>query len=468
MAMTPEQQRAIAITQTEMAMKKAQLADGEETTEANAPGVHTLPYYVDDMGNIIPKDEPQPQTLQENAQDAFGFNDYVERGTLLPLGKTQDGEIEFAMPQIAVDMATSSLLPGHAYEGGSYTGDDVSRFALDYAVPASISNPSRATPLTRRQFIEAAPSTEDLSSAAGPLFKSAKESGVALTSDRYADFLVDLETRLVNEGIDNMLHPKATAVFDALSRRLGDDPTIGELMTMRRQIGTASNSIAPELADERRIAVIMRENLDGLIDNMTDADIVAGSAAGVSDNLSAARDLWSRSKKSEIIDDIIARAENQASGVENGIRIGFRALLNNPKRLRGFTPDEISAMKEVVAGTASTKALRLLGKLSFGTKGTNFLGGSIGMAAGSAAGGYVGGAAAPILGYMAQKAADASTRRGGDLVRALAATGGQLPGGNSGRLAEMLLKGFPPLVGTGAPEKPEDEGGRLSRRLQDM
>lgn len=384
-------------------------------------------------------------TLQDRAREVFGFEDYVDRGTVLPLGRTAEGDVEFAMPQVGVDMATSLLLPGHVLQGGAYTGDDVTRFALDLALPAT----GRGG-VTKREFIDRAPSTEDLSSIASPMFKSARDSGAALNGDRYADFLGDLETRLIREGVDKMLHPKATAVFDAMTKRLGDNPTIADLMTMRRQIGIAANSTVPELADERRLAGIMRDQLDDMIDNMTDADLVAGTAAGVSDNLAKARSLWSRAKKSETIDDIIARAELQASGTENGLRIGFRQLLKDKKRLRGFTPAEVAAMKDVVNGGSLIKAMRTLGKLSFGTTGSNFLGGSIGIAAGGSIGnaiggplgGIVGGALAPLTGLMFQKAADASTRRAADFARALVASGGKLPNGG-GLLFPMMQRYLP-------------------------
>ena len=410
--------------------------------------------------------QPAPLTLQDRAQDVFGFNNYTERHPILPFGMNEDGSTELAMPQVGVDMLTSFLLPGHVAQGGSYTGDDVTRFALDYAVPATAGNPMRPAAMTKREFIQNAPSTEDLSSAASPLFTAARGSGAAVSGERYVDFLANLETRLATEGVDKMLHPKVTAVFDSMSKRLGEDPTIADLMTIRRQIGIAANSTAPELADERRIAGIMRDQLDGLIDNLGDGDLVSGTVSGVSDNLAEGRALWSRAKKSEIIDDVIARADNQASGVENGLRIGFRQLLNNKKLIRGFSPEEVAAIKDVVAGTPSIRAMRLLGKLSFGTKGNNFLGGSIGVTGGAAALGPFGAAAAPVLGYAAQKGADAATRRSAELARAMAATGTQMPNGG-GRLTEMMLRGLPPVVGAQNPQV-QPGGNRLADRLRKL
>ena len=62
-----------------------------------------------------------PPTLAERAQQVYGFDPNLDRAAILPLAKNPQGEVEFAFPQIAVDLAKSALLPGHVYRGGSYT-----------------------------------------------------------------------------------------------------------------------------------------------------------------------------------------------------------------------------------------------------------------------------------------------------------------------------------------------------------
>lgn len=410
---------------------------------------------------------PPREPLQDKVKAQLGLKDYRQRGTILPIGENDDKSLELAWPQVAVDMATSFALPQHAASGGQYTLKDVTKFALDYAVPATMKDFARGKPLTKSEIIENAPSTDDLAFRGGAKFDAAKNSGVRLNQDKYLDFMVDLEKGLAKEGIDPMLHPKAAAVVKAMTKRVGDEVDIGDLQTVRRQIGIASNSVAPELADERRLAAIMRDSLDSMIDDVTDADLVSGKSEGVADGLKTARALWSRSKKSEIIDGLIEKAQTQASGNENGLRIGLRSLLNNKKAIRGFSDDEISAIKEVVNGTVSTKAMRLLGKMSFGTKGgSNFLGGAIGVGAGSSAFGPLGGVTAPAIGYAAQKAADYTTQRGADYIRALAATGGVAPQARS-QIIEALSRSAPATVGA-MDELPADQRAKIIDALMQL
>jgi hypothetical protein len=411
-----------------------------------------------------------PQTLQQRSKDVFGFKDYAHRGTLLPLGRTREGKTELATPGIIRDMMESALLPGHVSKGGSYTPEDALRFTLDYAAPATAHKPT----LTRKALTKSAPTTEQLKGQAKAFKTSAVESGTVVKPDSYLDLMTRMESAVTKNKINSTLHPRANEVYKILSDALGQDMDVEDLMVARRLIGVAQRSVTPELADERRIAGLMEDMLDDFVDNLKPADLVSGDPLKVGKNLTQFRSLWSRAKKSELIEGIMEKATTQASGFENGIRIGFRSLLNNKKQLRGFSPDEVKIMKEIVQGTSGQKLLRLLGKMSFGTRGgSNFLGGSIGAGAGAALGSEIAGPlgagigalAAPAVGYAAQKGADYGTRKGAELARAMAATGGRLPrGGPQQGVFNLLMQGAMPGAGTLVPRPPSLMDNKFAQR----
>ncbi len=415
--------------------------------------------------------EPPPQrvpTLQERGREVYGFEDLAERGNILPIGRTQEGEITAAMPQFLVDMAESVLLPGHAMGGGRYTAEDVLKMVLDWAAPATAARGVGAGRgamgggQTRgRQLLREAPTTEQLKQQARRVKGAAVAQGANPTPESYLNLMAEIEDLGYGYRMHPTLQPKSSAAFEILSGQLGKNLDIQDLMTSRRVLQNAQKGASPDLASDRELARQMMERLDDWVDNLSPDDL----AVPVDDPqapgrmLRDFRSLWHRAAKSQEIEEIIEGAGLQASGFENGIRIGFRQLLKDKKRIRGYSPQEKRLMRQIVEGTGGQKMLRLLGKLSFGTRGgSNFLGGSIGTGGGAAAGGAMGGpvgaaigaVASPAIGYGAQKAADAAAGRSAAIARALAASGGGTvtPTTQSQALAELLMRAGAPVAGT--------------------
>lgn len=402
----------------------------EVTAPDGASEQEVMDYVKQNMQAPVPKGPP---TLQQRAQEVYGFDPDVRRSALLPFGE-KGGKTVPAMPQVGVDILSSALLPGHVKQGGSYTPEDATKFALDIAAPAT-SKAMRSATKPKGQIIKEAPATEDLATQGGRMFQSARDSGITLDPDDYVNFLSDVENAVSGE-LDSMLHPKAFAALNAAIKRIGKDLTLQDLQIIRRQMGVATRSTTPELADERRIASIMMDKLDDVVE-------------GLSSLPREARRVWARAKKSQTIEDAIEAAKTQASGFENGLRIQFRQILRSPKKSRGFSPDELKAMKQVANGDASQWALRILGILGFGTTGSqpNIVGAGIGSYLGAAVGGPYGAAAVPLLGHGAKRVAESRAHRNAQLARALAATGGKMPRPET-RLQGLMALSTAPLLGT--------------------
>lgn len=220
--------------------------------------------------------------------------------------------------------------------------------------PPAVANVSKNTVPTRAELAEAAQAA----------YKRADEAGVVVS----ANSLFKLKTRVASmakkEGIDKDLHPDSTAALRRILETKGQK-TLSELETLRKVAKDAQGSLKPA---DKRLAGMIVDELDSYIDNIGGADVVAGDVTKVS-ALKEARGYYSRAKKSEIIEDLMQRAEDSAkqfsgAGLENSIRIEFKNLAKNPKRMRMFTKDEQAAIRRVAQGGPMENAMRYIGKLA--------------------------------------------------------------------------------------------------------
>ena len=269
---------------------------------------------------------------------------------------------------------------------------------------------------SNKKFIAEAPSPNQLQGQASTLFQQAEQSGVKFKTDYFKQFADDTLSTLVDQGADTILSPKVSRVADLLgkARDQGRSPSIAEMSILRRQFGNAAGSAD---AAERRLAGIAIDKID---------DFVEGGAGHVGAKLGEARALWSRLRKSEMIDGAIENAGAAQQGVEAGLRAEFKALYRarNSRKMRGFTKDEMAAIKKVAMGDITSNTLRRIGSLGGGSGSSrNMLNLLIGTGTGAAVGGPVGAVAVPLAGYGAQRAATAMTQNRADLARAVTARG---------------------------------------------
>ena len=393
-------------------------------------------------------------SLEQRGEDVFGFDPKAKRlpGFLPhPRGsmKGEKGPIDWTdwiAGKSMVDVVNRALLPGHAAQGGQYSQGDVGGFALDYAMPGAqgLTHARRNLP-TRKEFVKNAPTTDQIKQEAGGIFGSVRGSGGAVGGNTYGSFLGDVGAKVMDEGLDDVLHPKSSAAFKNIQKLLFNEDgtasasvTVKQLITARRQLGVARRGHTDELADDRRLAEIMTDMLDDFVDN-------AFSEAGP--KLAKARKLWSNAKKSEMIEEAIEAGANYKQGLEAGIRQAISNILKSPKKKRGFTKDEIKALQRVVKSDSLTKMFRMLGALDPTRGSNNLLGTMTAVAGGGGAGGYFGGGPGAVLGaigvggagYLGQRAATAGTTNAAEFARALAATGGRSPA-----LAGMQGRGVVP------------------------
>lgn len=251
--------------------------------------------------------------------------------------------------------------------------------------------------------------SDDLKDAAKVVYDAADQMGVVVNPASYQGMVQRLWGRLVNEGVDPTLHPGVISAFQRLDELASQPVAFQTLDILRRVANSAGKSIQNK--DERRLAGIMVDEIDKLMNGLKPADVVQGNGEAAGKLIVAARDLWSRARKSEDLENLLERAADRvganytAAGYQTALRQEFKNLLRNQSALRGFTQDEREMIRGVVRGASVENFLRQVGKLApRGVVGTT-LGGGFGYAAG----GPVGAAAVWGVGEAAKRASTAMT-----------------------------------------------------------
>jgi len=265
----------------------------------------------------------------------------------------------------------------------------------------------------------AVPTVDELKDEARALYKQADASGVTFDKGEVKQAADDIAAKVLSEGIDPTLHPRATAALKRLQEAGATGMTIKDAQTMRRVLAAAAKD--PMNPDEQRIAKIMIDKFDDMVSSK-------------SPELAKAREIYRTAKKGELIETAIELAKSRAnqfsqSGMENALRTEFRYLQRQiiKGQLKGLTQAEVDAINKVADGGTLDNIARYVGKAA-PTGAVSFMaGGGVPFMAGNAIGGPGVGAAASgatmATGLAGRAAAEALTKRNA-LAAALTARNG--------------------------------------------
>jgi hypothetical protein len=282
---------------------------------------------------------------------------------------------------------------------------------------------------------QAAPDIKKIQTAKTNAYAALDDFGVKVKADTFDAFADKINARLTKEGIDQTLTPKSSAALKRITEAKGSDKTLAELDTLRKIAKGAANDIDKT---DARLGNIIIDELDTGINKLSNQ---------IGGKFKEARGLAQRAFKSQDITDMMENASHTASGLENGLRIEARKILKNKKRRKGFSADELAALRKIEQGTTVGNLAKFLGKFgisegqatsmlgaSFGAGG----GGVIGSMFGGPAGGIVGAVAVPAIGQIAKNTAQRITKNNAkftdDLIRA---------GKNSKEVTKAYLKNTP-------------------------
>lgn len=269
-----------------------------------------------------------------------------------------------------------------------------------------------------------APSLEQLRAKQGAAYDAVDASPAQLTPQATQRLQTSVMDRSARDGMDPFLAPKATRTADKINEMI--TPRISEVEKSRRLVGRDVASSIDK--SESAIGMGMKDEITNYLDGLTAQDVTGGDPSAAVSALREGRDMTRRIKKSEDIDQRLYKAENRAAtsgtgGNEvNAIRQNIRQILDDPRKKRNYSKDEVSAMEDIVRGSPTQNALRLLGRFS-PTSGA--LPAMAGVGAGTALGPL--GALPSAAGLLAKGGAEALTKKSVDDLGNLIRNGKPLP-----------------------------------------
>jgi hypothetical protein len=348
----------------------------------------------------------------------------------------------------ASDKLAESGYPGAA-TAVSIGADTLAGMGVGKAVKTGFSaaNNARNASIVR----DATPTAEKLKTEARKIYDEIGSSGAVVNKSNLQSMANDIEAAVRSEGFNGKMHPSVAVTLAELKSAAKKDQPLTQIDTLRKLAGDAAGSLNKS---EARLGKIVTNKIDGFLDDLDSSALIGGTIENVGSKYKDARSLWQRAAKSEMISKAIIKADNQASGFENGLRAQFRSILNNEKKSKGLTPEEKAAMETVVKGTTAANTAKLIGKLGFGERqASNMLLGLGGVGAGGVAFGAPGAIAVPAIGQVSRGLAQKLTKDNALLAEQIVRAGKDgtaitraylantpITKRNSAELGELLMK----------------------------
>ncbi len=281
-----------------------------------------------------------------------------------------------------------------------------------------------------------------IKSSSQDFYKVMKDAGATFTPKASQRLALGIEARLKRDGLLNpKLHDKAVNLLEDF-KEASAKPGFGleDLDQWRQLFGeVASNGADKVNARKARIAI---DALDDAVETIGKRDISAGGKEAI-EALKMGRAEWARASKFDRVADIIKRSDGDA----NHLKRGLKTLLDNPKRTRGFSKEELQLLKKASSLTAGEGIMKMLGKFGIDI-GNSRIGSGVGSLVGSGVGysmaGGLGGVAVPVIGTAARYAQKGMARgKAENLLQAI-----------EGRATTPPVKAFPkPQLVPSAPAK---------------
>jgi len=285
-----------------------------------------------------------------------------------------------------------------------------------------------------KAIVESAPQIDQLKDTARAVYKEIDDIGVTIKPGSYKGFIEKIKSGAGKRAVNEKLAPKSSGFIDELNSELDNlqGKTLSDIDELRQIASRATKSVEVGGADELFLGRMIDE-----IDDFLDKDPStafkgeANKAQGVGKKYKAARNLWGRAKRAEMIDEALERAARRGSGFENGIRVELEKIVGNKKRSRFFTKDELDSMKQVIKGSNEQNILKMVGRLGFSEgRATNMLSATLGL--------DVFGKAAPIIGQISKGFSQRATLKGANISDSIVRAGS-----DGKKIVEAYLKSTP-------------------------
>ncbi len=265
--------------------------------------------------------------------------------------------------------------------------------------------------LAGKQAAVPARASGDLAQEGNAIYSQARAAGVTVKAPSFDRLAQNVQ--LAAGRLNKDLRPNTAGIVDDVMALKGKNISLEELDELRQVVGQSMKNAQPQ--DVRTLTRI-KDMIDNFSDNIKPGDIT-GDIRGF-DFIKQAREVWTRKAKTELLENLVEKAKNQATGFENGLVIQFRQLANNKSLMRQFSAEEQKMILGIVRRGSFHGALRALGMLSPNSTFGGLMTGGVGVGAG-----ILPGAALAGTGMAARAGAGALTRGKVDRVLSAVSTG---------------------------------------------
>lgn len=269
------------------------------------------------------------------------------------------------------------------------------------------------------QSSQPGPTSRELKAQSQDMFDVGETSGVELRPEASGKLR---ERMTLAAGKVGRRQPETANFLADLEDTFNGATTLEDFETFRQDLGAAIRKADPK---DARSLLAMKRVMDDVTDSPSAADWFHPDDRYGVEAVSKARDLWAKSKKTEIVEKILDLADVKGngtytqSGMANAIKNQMGALYKQivDGKVRGFSEAEVQLIRNMAMGGDASRLTRLLS--TFAPRGP------VSIAAGQLLGGIIPGGqyALPVAGQVAAMARDQAAVNSANALRNSVATG---------------------------------------------
>jgi hypothetical protein len=353
------------------------------TGRAAIEGVAALPNIIADpfarMAGITPPSRALSQTLTRAGfpEPETGVERVVQAGAQAVSGA--GGQIGLARE--AAQAVTGPIARGFSQQAAQAPGTQLTAAGVAAPVAQQVTEVTES-PLAGmvagvlaggaagvRRGQELPPVAKQLRDEADKAYKRAENAGLVVQPAYVQNMASKLSTKAFSDGYDPGLHPQISAVLRRLKDEGANPKTLRELDQLRRIVRAPAGTF--DNPDQQRIARNMVDEFDSLVENVGTANIQATGNKDVAlSALKQARDVYTKSRKVSIIEDMVDAAQTRGAqqtqaGLDNTLRNQFANLSTNKKRMASFSKAEQNEIKRIARGGGNLQQmLRFTGRFA--------------------------------------------------------------------------------------------------------
>lgn len=349
--------------------------------------------------------------------------------------------------------SAGSEIGGQAAEGTPYEGAARVGGALAGGIAAAktVGAPVKA----------AAPTYRELKDAATAGYNEARNTGLTLNTRGVSNFAQQVEQDLASgshgfSGGQYGTSPKTFGVLHALQQPpAGATVGASNLDSIRKNLALIARETSEgKPTSDAAAASVALEKFNDYLENLPQNHIVAGSAMDYVRATKQANANYGAAQRVRNVEQKLGNAQDNYEGQIAGnlasqVKSQLRPILKNSKSQRGFTPEEIAAVRGVNRGTVTSNILSQLGRAGAGVVPL-----SMQVAAGTPTALMTGGAS--IAPQVALAAALYGARKGGEALTRRQAS----------KLVELLAKRSPLYEERARALPLPDQGARTSALIR--